>query len=263
MFTYTGYLDESGTHGESPVTIMGGLLAHAGQWKVFEKKFSAAQKKHKFNVFHTKKFKKRDGDFKGWTDKQCEALILDFPSLIGQGLTDCICVTLDNEAFVNSYKIQDKPKKFQFDTKYGLCFRMCLYHFLLEVGKRHFKKQFPHLHIIVEDGPKNLGDATRIFLEVKKSLSFIGIDILQTITPAKKDSCGQLMMADFFAHTGFMQATGQMSAPAIELPANLPRLAKRRHTSVAHYASTPEGLANIREHMINQFVSKRKRRKQV
>jgi Protein of unknown function (DUF3800) len=35
----TAYLDESGTHGGSPVTVMAGMLANARQWKAFERNF--------------------------------------------------------------------------------------------------------------------------------------------------------------------------------------------------------------------------------
>ena len=43
MFVYKGYLDESGTRAGSPLTVMGGLLGRAEQWKQFEKQFSQLQ----------------------------------------------------------------------------------------------------------------------------------------------------------------------------------------------------------------------------
>jgi hypothetical protein len=67
----TAYLDESGTHDGSPVTVMGGMLANARQWEAFEKGFSKLKAVHGFQIFHTKKFKKKDGDFRGWTTDQC------------------------------------------------------------------------------------------------------------------------------------------------------------------------------------------------
>jgi Protein of unknown function (DUF3800) len=65
MFVYRAYVDESGTHDDSPVTVMGGVLARAEQWKVFEKKFSDLQSLYGFKVWHTKKFKRKKGDFRG------------------------------------------------------------------------------------------------------------------------------------------------------------------------------------------------------
>ena len=60
---FTAYLNESGTHDGSPVTIMGGVLANALQWSRFEHEFRRIKKRHGFKIFHTKKFKKRSGDF--------------------------------------------------------------------------------------------------------------------------------------------------------------------------------------------------------
>jgi len=45
MFVYTAYLDESGTHGGSEVTIMGGMLARAEQWERFQKAYNELKKK--------------------------------------------------------------------------------------------------------------------------------------------------------------------------------------------------------------------------
>jgi hypothetical protein len=35
MFVYTAYLDESGTHDGSPLTVLSGVLARAEQWRDF------------------------------------------------------------------------------------------------------------------------------------------------------------------------------------------------------------------------------------
>jgi hypothetical protein len=75
MFVYTGYLDESGSHDGSPITVMGGIVARADQWARFEKGFANLQKRHGFRVWHSKKFRQRKGDFKDWTNDQRERCI--------------------------------------------------------------------------------------------------------------------------------------------------------------------------------------------
>jgi len=75
MFIYTGYLDESGTHGDSAVTIMGGLLARAQDCQLYEIDFDEIRQRHGFQIFHTKKFKRGTGDFKDWTLSQSRALL--------------------------------------------------------------------------------------------------------------------------------------------------------------------------------------------
>ena len=100
----TAYLDESGTHGESPSTIMGGMLANARQWEAFERKFRQMKKKHKFRIFHTKKFKRRDGDFKGWSNDQCLALMEDLAPITATAFTEGVTFLLDNAAYDAEYK---------------------------------------------------------------------------------------------------------------------------------------------------------------
>jgi hypothetical protein len=63
----------------------------------------------------------------------------------------------------------------------------------------------PPIHIVMEVGHRNFGDAERIFQEEQKLwVDPAGIPILRTLTKAEKDSCGQLMMADFAAHSEYL-----------------------------------------------------------
>jgi hypothetical protein len=73
----TACLDESGTHDGSPATVAGALMGNVKQWDRFETGFSKLRNKHHFDVFHTKKFKKKTGDFTGGADQQCVALMDD------------------------------------------------------------------------------------------------------------------------------------------------------------------------------------------
>src|SRR3990167_5522845 len=166
----TAYLDESGTHDGSPVTIMAGMMANVRQWDRFEREFKYAQRKHKFKIFHTKKFKRRDGDFKGWTNERCLALIADLSKLTQTAFMESVVMRLDNETYENEYKVGERPNKLRLDSKYGLCFRECLYHFLREIIRRMPHGKIERLHIVLENGHRNAGDADRIFYEVKEAL---------------------------------------------------------------------------------------------
>src|SRR5437868_912123 len=116
----TAYLDESGTHGASPVTIMGGMLANAKQWEVFEKQFRQIKKKHRFRIFHTVKFKNRGGDFKGWSHDQCLALIADLAPITATAFTEGVTFLLDNADYNAEYRSGETPRKLRLDSKYGL-----------------------------------------------------------------------------------------------------------------------------------------------
>ena len=62
------------------------------------------------------------------------------------------------------------------------------------------------LDLIVEDGHKNAGAARVVFEDTRKYLKFKQIDLLGTVTLAKKKDCELLMMADFQAHASGVSA---------------------------------------------------------
>jgi hypothetical protein len=255
MFTYTAYLDESGTHYGSPITVMGGVLARAEQWRNFEKKFAAVQSQYGFKVWHTKKFKKKAGDFQGWTDEKCHNLYWSMRDVTAFGLTDVVALTLDNASYEADYKAGSLPRKARLDTKYGLCFRFCLIHFVREVLKRRRRNRVPPLCIVLEAGHANFGDAERIFLEEKRIWTHAGVPILRSLTKADKDECGQLMMADFAAHSEYILEKREIDTG---IPRNRPTAAvPRGMTASTHYQFTPEMLRKLRAEIVERATPKK------
>jgi hypothetical protein len=119
--------------------------------------------------------------------------------------------------------------------------------------KRRLRKNWPHLHIVMEAGHRNFGDAERIFLEVKKDLESKGCNMLQTLTKADKNTCCQLMMADFVAHSGYIldkynRQIGFDLAP-------IAKLFPPKSAPIMHLKPTPEQLANIREFVISKALA--------
>jgi hypothetical protein len=253
LFAYTAYLDESGTHDGSDVTVMGGVLGRVDQWKLFQAGYEKAKKKHGFRVFHTKKFKKKSGDFKGWDDNQCVALWNDLGRLTNSGLTDCVAVALDNETYARQYKADGAPRRARLDSAYGLCFRICLAYFILEMMTRKYRKKFPELHIVLEAGHQNSGDAERIFLETQEE--YKRLNILRTLSLATKDNCDPLMMADFIAHSTLLI---NRKARVENRPTPPSQIIPRGQLGITHLESTPEGLANLRAKVIGVATHKRK-----
>jgi hypothetical protein len=258
VFVYTGYLDESGTHDDSAVTIMGGLLARAQNWRPYEIDFDEIRERHGFRVFHTKKFKNRTGDFKGWTEPQQRALLKDLGRLGNRGLAHTVFSTLNNADYERFYRGANKPSKVRFDSRYGFCFRLCLYYFIGETMKRRLRKNWPHLHIVMEAGHRNFGDAERIFLEVKRDLGSKGCNMLQMLTKADKDTCCQLMMADFVAHSGYILDKHNRQIGFDLAP--IAKLFPSKSAPIMHLKPTPEELANIREFVISKALAKRGQR---
>jgi len=256
MFLYTAYLDESGTHDGSPLTVMGGVLARAEQWRDFEKKFSQLQTEYGFRVWHTKKFKRKAGDFKGWTDEKCSDLYWAMGKISSIGLTDIVALTLENASYEADYKAGDLPRRARLDTKYGLCFRYCLVHLVREVLKRRRRNKVPPLHIVLEAGHANFGDAERIFLEEKRFWVHAGVPILRTITKADKDDCGGLMLADFAAHSEYLMEKREIDTG---VPRNRPAAAPvpKGMTPSTHIQFTPKMLRGLRAEIVERASTKK------
>lgn len=254
VLIYTGYFDESGTHDGSPVTVMGGIMANARQWARFDAAFVRTKKKYGFSVFHTKQFKRRAGAFKGWPNEKCVALTLTLAHITHDAFTESVAMALDNSDYERDYKLGEAPRKVRLDTKYGLCFRNCLYHFAITVLKRRYKNKLPSLHIVLEAGHRNFGDAERIFNEVKAELDALGANILRTITKAAKDECDPLMMADFVAHSTYVMERDKRPAPSAS-KSSFGRQGEGQ--SISHLRYKLGGLAQLKEEIIKKAALNR------
>lgn len=256
VLTLTAYLDESGTHGGSAVTVMGGMLANARQWEQFEANFSLLKKKHGFRVFHTKKFKRRDGDFKGWSVDQQWALMKDLGHLTASAFTEGVTMTLNNADYQASYKGGEAPRKLRIESKYGLCFRNCLIFFALEGLKRVHRGKPPRLHFVLESGHANWNEVRDIFNEMKRELQARDCDMLGEITFADKDECDPLMMADFLAHSTYLVGVAPPEERKLIIKERVSLPMSKGESGVTNLVFKPGGLTELKAHLIEGLKAK-------
>jgi hypothetical protein len=155
----TAYLDESGTHGGSPATVMSGVMGHAEQWLRFQVQLNKLKRKYGFTVFHAKEFKNTKGEFRGWSPEQYPALLHDM-MMASSNLMEAVTCALPNADYDEFYRGGENPRRLRLDSKYGLCFRYCLTHFLMEAVRRlHTHKKFGEtkLRAIMESRQKHKG----------------------------------------------------------------------------------------------------------
>jgi hypothetical protein len=72
-----------------------------------------------------------------------------------------------------------------------------------EALRRSSPKKPNQLHVVLEAGHANSGDAERVFFEMKAQLANAGTPILATFTLQTKDDCDPLMVVDLLAHVTF------------------------------------------------------------
>lgn len=260
VLNLTTYLDESGTHDNSPVTVMGGVMATAEQWDRFEAAFCDLKARYGFRVFHTRKFKKRAGEFRNWHPLRRFALMQELAVLTSAPGTfiEAVTVTLDNADYKANYVGGDKPRRLRLESKYGLCFRNCLMFFLLEGMKWVHEGSPPKLHFILESGHPNWNEVRQIFNEVKAEVQGFGVDMLGEITFSDKNNCNPLMVADFLAHTAFLM--GQRGeAPPNEVPFREPYQEQSLppgEPAITHLRFAPGGLADLKNVLIEKLKAK-------
>jgi hypothetical protein len=194
----TAYIDEANTHGEAPTIMMGALMGYTDQWQIFGPALDRLREHYGFRVFHSKSFRARRGEFAGWDKEKCNNLLLSLFALVEQLRLPAFTIHLEHRRYHNEYRGTPFPGKMQPDSQYGLCFRMLLRGLagaVANLGENSI------LHVVVEDGHRNVGACRTIFNEMKGRLGRCGTDSLGTVTIAKKSESTELMVADFIAHT--------------------------------------------------------------
>jgi len=198
----TAYIDESGTHDGSPHTIMAGYVAPFGKWIKLEDRWDRMLKRHGVQYFHATEWLQGKKQFKGWTYEQKMQFILEAEKLIKSYVSFGITAKLGNADYEQHYVAGNRPRKPQLDTKYGICFRM-----ILSVLPRMLddiaKNPSDELHLILEDGHKNAGDAVRIFRMFKDEAPPDISRMVNKLSFADKKNTKPLQVADSLAYSAF------------------------------------------------------------
>lgn len=83
------YFDDSGTHDDSEIVAVGGLIGNVAQWTGFEREWTAkladplpGYSKLPLKMFHLSHCNARDGEFAGYTAGECDAVMHDFRQIL-------------------------------------------------------------------------------------------------------------------------------------------------------------------------------------
>ena len=68
----------------APTVILAAHLGHAFQWRRFKEKLAEDLARETFLIFHAKDFKARAGEFRGWSDAQCDRLGRKLTNLVSR-----------------------------------------------------------------------------------------------------------------------------------------------------------------------------------
>jgi len=118
---FSARLDETGTDGSSPYTVVGGAIATVDQWERLDLAWERMLATYKVPEFHSKEFNAEDGIFRGWSDLK-RRRFSDRQHKICQRNSFCrISVGVDNSTHAEVKKEMKGIKGFVPDSNYGLC----------------------------------------------------------------------------------------------------------------------------------------------
>jgi hypothetical protein len=200
----TAYLDESGTHGGSAYTVLAGFIGSAQKWDEFESKWRVLLTVNGLRYIHTKQLVKGGGQFKKWSDAKREWLAVYAPKIAEECAMFVISTILQNDDYKHLYIGHTRLNGVPIDSPYGLCFRLCLQQIITVIRQNSFWRDV-ELHIVMEQGHKNAGDAVRIFDGFKRYGDPESSAIARTISFATKQEAPPLQAADLLAYACYRQ----------------------------------------------------------
>jgi hypothetical protein len=196
---WTAHIDESGTHDDSPIMLMGGYLGNEDQWKKFDADWKALLASEGVGGCHAKELIHSAKEFKGWGRQRRDGFLIKAAKVISDALEFGFTAIIRQNDYEEIYKGQPKTFKLREDTMYGILFRGCLLMVELAVTGNRTPPPDLRLDIVLEQGHKNSGDAIRLF-DLAKKEHLPGCEhVLGTFTLGEKSILG-LQAADLLVY---------------------------------------------------------------
>ncbi len=202
MITLRAFMDESGTHDQSPILLIAGVVSTKGKWRIFDKKWREVLADHSVDFVHGKDLRKSTGAFFGWSDaKQNDfsSRLLDISyRYVGFGLT----MRLDRNDFKEVYREGERPRKLQLQSAYGLLFRAWVEQARRIANELYADQAASGIYVMLEEGPK-AGAAMDVFRDMRNAQTIADGIPLKGFAIGDKSYPG-LQLADMTAHRGWI-----------------------------------------------------------
>jgi hypothetical protein len=201
----TAYLDESGTHDTSPISVMAGYLGTAAQWQDFDADWTALLQTAGLRHMHAVDLFKRTKQFKEWPAERVNAFAIELDGVIARHMQLGFSVIIRDDDYRTIYVEGERPRRSRLDSKYGVCFRACLGFapsFIaseLQIAGEAQARKEATISFVLEDGHRNVGDARRLFDIFKADALPEWQHFVGAFDVTKKDSPGT-QAADFLAY---------------------------------------------------------------
>jgi hypothetical protein len=210
--------------------------------------------------FHAKDFAHKQGQFAGWSPDRLLAFLDRHDVLCERNTLFAFSVVVNNADYDEHFKGADPPRKVQLDSRYGICFRLCLIALPTILWKLASNKKIA-INLVLESGHRNAGDAERIFALCKQQAPKDVSDIFASLSFADKRTCYGVQAADSIAFPAY-RIEQRETLPVVEFSLENDDWCDIREYSEAKHpcfrvAGTPKILADIRSNIIAETEQRR------
>jgi len=234
------YLDESGTHVESPVLAVAGFLAPQGHWLEYESKWSGVLEKWGLSTFHMVEYENRQGPYAQFSNEQRKELLASLIDIIRA----TVWVGVAAAVVKKDYDAICQAERITFGSPYSLCANECI-----RLLKRWMDAQRvpERITFMFELGAQGAADIHGAF----GAAHAIDPDRyhLQGLHFVSKSQYSQLQAADILAYETPKQAIRTLGLDPRELRKSLDRLLRGVpvENSLLDAHSLPDYVAKSRE----------------
>ncbi len=120
---FEAYLDESGTHDESPLTAFGGVIAHIEAWSHIMTEWSEILSEYGVSELHATDLSNLEGEFSGWNESKRRSLINRVLTVFETHEIALVGTAVQCDKF---YLIREKDFPDVTIDAYDLCFMACV-----------------------------------------------------------------------------------------------------------------------------------------
>jgi hypothetical protein len=196
----TCYIDESGTHGGSPVTIMAGYVGRLGRWKSFDPKWNRFLEQNEVRpFFHSKEFKANKPPYRGWPQSKKYKFITRAAKIVSRHASFGFSICLKNDEYRSIYR-HGPPLRSHIDSEYATCFRYCL-STIPHIAREAEGGNDIDLFFVLEDS-QHFGEAREVFQQIKRRDPELA-KMLRDCVPGAKADYPALQAADVGAFNTF------------------------------------------------------------
>jgi Protein of unknown function (DUF3800) len=205
---FTAFIDESGTHDGSKLTVMAALVGRAEDWEVFEAAWRAILLRDGLEYIHGKDLWQGTAQFKDkgkWPFERRYKLGEELCDLYSEKAAYGLVILLNNSEYDQFYIAGDKKlrkHRHPIDSKYGICCRVCL-SMVARIMQKYGSIGEDQVRLVFEGGHKNGGAAETILEEMYSLAPVLSQYLGPDITFAPKKNTPGVQAADLLAYPTF------------------------------------------------------------